>query len=782
MIKDTDDVGMAASNSFRQRLKESEKNDDWCIETIDFIRSHGRATDELDMDKLYRVYNGYMEHADYSYFTNPYGSASESTKDLGFPARIKDYPIIKPVIDLLVGEKSKRFTGWQVIVTNSDSIELYREELNKVLRRNLEQRAINTLNQLGYNTGVDSDPNVPKPQELYQQFTANYKDTRAIIGQEALEYILMYHRIFDQFLRGFLDFCVSGRVVSFRNVQHGDLQYEIFSPLQLTYEKGANDTFIEDSNWTKRIYEMTNSGVIDEFGDYLSEDEVKQLEEPEDANSGMLGSGGSMVSYIQGGYGVSDMSDTASHQGHRTKQCVIEHCVWRAFRQVGERKYIDEFGQEQSELVDKDLYEGKDITEWFWISDIWNGYCINNSIYIKMGRWEHQIHSLTRARRTPLPYNGRDYSDRHSPAQSMCNIGIPHQALHNLLHYKFELVMAKNRDKIILMDYHAIPKIKGWDEFKFMWMVDAFGFMFIDTTGKANPNFNQYTVLDASLGEYAKQMLDIMAMVKDEYEESIGVTRQRKGQMNSSDSVGGSQMALGQSAIINEELFKKYEEFEERELQHLLDLSQYAWRDGKKAVFVSSDRRNVMLDLDPKVYSNIDMGLFTKNNAKENEKLKQMKSLVDRIAQNPETKNRDLAEIIDADNYPQLKEYLDKADAAAAALAERQNVIQEQQTEAMLTNGREARDFESTENQLDRQNKLDVVSLQVGVTLATSDDGSNTQALERLRMIVDENLQNQKLNIEREKNQVAREKIQADIKKEEIKLRNPVAGETKTKK
>lgn len=776
MIKDTSNTGMNASNTFRQKLKESEKTEEWCIETIDFIRNHGDTNEQLDMAKLYRAYNGYMDHKDYSYFTNPYGSASESVKDLGFPARIKDYPIIKPLVDLLVGEKSKRFTGWQVVVTNPDSIEIYREELNKVLRRNLEQRAINVLNKLGMQTGVESDPNLETPAQLYEDFSSSYKDTRAIIGQEALEYILMYHRIFDQFLRGFLDFCVTGRVCSFRSVSHDDLRYEIISPMQYQGEKSPNDIFFEDSNWGKRTYELTNSAVIDEYGDELSDEEVKELEDPEDISLRTGFAGGAVTGFISN-HGSSNVSDTASQKGHALKQCVIDHCVWRAFRQVGVRPYIDEFGQEQEELVEKDGYKGTDVTEWFWISDIWEGTCINGSIYLKMKRWEYQINSLTRANRVPLPYNGRDYSDRHSPPQSIANIGIPHQALHNLLHYKFELIMAKNRDKIILMDYHAIPKVKGWDEYKFMWMADAFGWVFVDRTGKADKSFNQYQVLDASLGQYAQTMISLMNEVRSEYEESIGINRQRKGQMSASDAVGTSQFALGQSAIINEELFKKFEEFEERDLQHLVDLSQYAWRKGKKAVFVSSDRRNVMLDLDPVVYGNIDMGIFTKNSAKENEKLKQMKSLVDRIAQNPETKNRDLAEIIDADNYSQMKEYLDKADRLAAELAERQSAAQQEQVQANIQNSQEQRKFDEEQKALDRQNKIDVASIQAGVQLLSQPDTTNAEALQRLKMVIDQNLQNQKLSIEQQKNVTSNRKIDADVEMERIKLLNPVVGE-----
>ena len=647
--------------TFKQKLPESEKNEQWAKECMNFIASHGKHPEDLDGDKLYRAYNGYLDEADYSWLTNPYGSQSERAKTFKFPGKLRNYPIIKPVIDLLVGEKSKRFTGWQVVVSNPDSVNIYRDQLNEKLRKNLEQRAINVLNQLGFPTGVESEPNLPKPEQVYADFKASYRDSRAIVGQEALDYIIFYHRIFDQFLRGFLDFCIYGEVSSSRTIEGDELKYEIFSPQQFEYEKGPNNIFAEEANWQKRTWQMTNSQTLDMFKeDGLTEKDLESLEEPEDMTMRGTSNAG-FTTYIMGGSGVSYLEDTAGRKGHPTKMNTIDHCVWRAWREVGVVPYIDEFGQPQETLVDRS-YKGKDVSEWFWVSDPWEGYRIDGKHFVRMRRIPYTINSMSRANRVPLPYNGRVYSDRHTRKQSPTNIGIPYQALYNMLHYKFEQTMAKNKDKIILMDYHAIPRQFGWDEYKFMYMADAFGWVFFDRSGKADKQFNQYQVLDASLGQYAASMIDLMQSVKAEYEETLGINRQRKGQMAASDTVGGTQFALGQSAVMNEELFRKYEEFEEREMQYLLDLSQYAWRNGKKATFINSDRRNVILDIDPAVYPNADYGVFAKNNAKENEKLTQIKSLVDRIAQNPETTNVELAEILDSDNYAGLKEKLQKAD------------------------------------------------------------------------------------------------------------------------
>ena len=68
------------------------------------------------MHKYYDAYNGNLAEADYNYVINPYNSEKHKTK--GF-AKLRSYNIIKPVVDLLLGEKAKDLSH-QVVVRNSD--------------------------------------------------------------------------------------------------------------------------------------------------------------------------------------------------------------------------------------------------------------------------------------------------------------------------------------------------------------------------------------------------------------------------------------------------------------------------------------------------------------------------------------------------------------------------------------------------------------------------------------------------------------------------------------
>ena len=79
-------------------VSEKEKDDNWCESVIDGVVNYlandsGRIQENRTSDIInYEIYNGYLNNADLDYMTNQYGSA--------FPARLVNYPIIQPKIDL----------------------------------------------------------------------------------------------------------------------------------------------------------------------------------------------------------------------------------------------------------------------------------------------------------------------------------------------------------------------------------------------------------------------------------------------------------------------------------------------------------------------------------------------------------------------------------------------------------------------------------------------------------------------------------------------------------
>ena len=104
----------------KQKISRSRKTKDWAKDCIRaFInRSSFSTSTKHTLQTYYEAYNGNLREADYNYVTNPYNSEAFSKKN--FPARLRNYNILKPVVDLLLGEKAKRPLAYQEVVRNAD--------------------------------------------------------------------------------------------------------------------------------------------------------------------------------------------------------------------------------------------------------------------------------------------------------------------------------------------------------------------------------------------------------------------------------------------------------------------------------------------------------------------------------------------------------------------------------------------------------------------------------------------------------------------------------------
>jgi hypothetical protein len=101
-------------------VSEKEKNDEWCNSVLGSIVSYMSYNESSYGDSRtrdinnYSIYNGNINQGDYAYITEQYG--------LSYPARLVNYPIITPKIDLLVGEELKRPIDMKVSTINKEAV------------------------------------------------------------------------------------------------------------------------------------------------------------------------------------------------------------------------------------------------------------------------------------------------------------------------------------------------------------------------------------------------------------------------------------------------------------------------------------------------------------------------------------------------------------------------------------------------------------------------------------------------------------------------------------
>ena len=299
--------------------------------------------------------------------------------------------------------------------------------------------------------------------------------------------------------------------------------------------------------------------------------------------------------------------------------------------------------------------------------------------------------------------------------------------LYNIYHYRFELTMARNKDKVMMMPMGLLPKEFGKDPItKFLYYMESTSVGFFDETKpNAGAVLSALKAIDMSLGKYAEEMIGLMRAIKEEWWDTLGLNRQRYGDVSASSGKGVTEQAVFRSAIITEEIFRRFDKFTEKDYQGLLDLSKAAWIEGKKGMYINSDGRRAFLDINGIDHLESDYAVFVKDNTKEADKLEAIRQLVHPYAQKGTVKPHMLAEIIDGDNFSKVKSLLSKADKIEADIIEnsqekeRKNKLDVQH----LKNENDAanRELEIFKTNMDYQKGVDVAMIQSDTALISKE-------------------------------------------------------------
>lgn len=743
---------MSTTNIPQQSLPLSEKDQNWREETVEaYIRQAnfqlGANSYRQHLLKLYDYYNGKIDHSDYEYVLAPYGKKREN-----FPAKIRNFPLIKPSIDLLVGEKAKRPFNFTVVVESDDAETVRTMAMQEEINENLQKWMIAKLNKAGFNTGIEQEEEPPLPQEVQRVFERNWRDNRSVMAQKALEYLIPYLNYRDEAQKAWFDFLVSGYCFTHRGVRNNEPFFETLNPLDVDYDKDPNVEFVEDGNWAVIRELVSRSSVIDHFRKTLSKDDIERLENPRNTNRDVF------FWYNQDEQVFHDEWDNYTE---------LVTVYWKSLKKVGFRTYIDEFGEVYEEVVDEDyeMQENDIDLEWDWINEVWKGYRVDGDMFFGIEPLRAQRSSIDNPSKCKLPVNGRAYSDRNSSNISLVELGISYQLSYNVFKYRLENAIAKSKDILAMLDIELIPK--DWSMDKFMHILEATGIAWVNYQ-KEGLQFNpqHQSVLDMSI-KTIDQYISLLQYIKQEWEYVSGVSRQRMGQMSPYEGKATGEQAIIQSSHITEEYFRKFYSMEQRDLQALIDYSQIAWVDGKKANYVMPNSGQEFLDIDPEDYVHEEFGVFVKDANKEREKLEKMEQLGQAALQNGAPMSI-VTEIIDSDNFAELKGLVKEAEQHMEQLEQQAKKMEQQQQQAKIQEKQRERQFKAQQNELDRQNKVDIALIKEEFDNEDVQDMSEEE-IKRRKLQLEERFTekelNEKIRANKAQERLEEKKIQVDKQK-----------------
>ena len=604
--------------------KKVEKKGNWFIANAEYFigvsRFVGRtrSNDSRDLKVLYDVYNGKFPEKWFSAHTDPLSAKDPQHKI--FPAKIRPVSILRTNLDLLMGEYPRRPFVYQVNNLSDDSYSTYQENLKNAVTSNLmehfkylmaqEMIAQGLMDQKGNPVSEEASVEIERqmksielPDKLAEKFQTSYKDAVAIKGQKWLKRILATEFIRQKFSKFFKHWVISGETYSYKTINQGQLIYKPVSPLMLDYDKAPETDYIEDGDWVVSEEFISVSDAVDEYYDELKKEHIDSLEHKTVYNSPTH-----LYDHLS--------STLETNRGNKVRKL---HVVWKGKKKVGTLTSINpETGEMDQSLVDEDypVNPETEIVEWFWVNEIYECTKLGADIYVRKRPVPFQRNSMNNFSKTKLPYNGRKMSDMHSQNVSVLEIGIPIQIMYIIVTYTLERTIARSKGKIVLLDQRVIPTHGDWNEEKFFYYSEALGYALIDRNQiGVDKSYNQYQVIDMSLFDSIKQLIELQLHYKQEWDDLIGISRQRKGQTYASDLVGVNERATFQSTVITDTIFNLFEEWVEKELQGILDLTKFLAIDGVYKVWNETDLGTQLLEIEPTEYVSADLGIMVQNSA-----------------------------------------------------------------------------------------------------------------------------------------------------------------------
>ena len=670
----------------RQKLPLSKKGKKWQEDCVNYIIGEGNVTSGGnstsyygELQTYYNLYNSIFDEKDFKSITNPF-----KVED-GFPATPHDFNIIRPKVDLLIGEETKRPLNFRVIRTSQEATSEMQEKEKQMILQYIEAAITARMSPeeaQQFQQQLQSGEIMP-PEQIAKYMDKDYKDIVENTAYHSLTYLREKLDLDNEFIKGWKDGLISGREIYYVGVLNAEPYAERVNPICFSYDKSPDLEFIEDGSWCCRKMRMPITEVYDRYYDKLEEKDLDKLEEMIGSTPGRnLGDRSPVDMGIQ-----LRIYDNPIFEGSGKSLVNVWHCCWKSFKKIFYVTTTDDAGQPQINIVDETYQPvGNEVSiEPDWIVEVWEGYRAGSDLYFGIQPIEYQHVSIDNPNSQKLPYCGAIYSNTNSKPRSLVSILKPLQYMYIVLWYRLELAIARDKGKVVNMDITQIPKSMNISPAKWMHYLSSVGVNFINPyeegwnipgrEGGKPAQFNQITALDLTMSNVIAEYIQLMDKIEELAGTISGITQQREGAVSSSEMVGNVERSVVQSSHITEPLFWVHNQCKRRVLNMLLNTAKGAWEEtGKqKLQYIFDNGERAFLDITPKFYYE-DMDVFVSDTSKDLENIQKLQQLIQPAMQNGASL-LEAAEILTNDNFNIIKQKLKD-------MQTRQEQIQQQQQEA----------------------------------------------------------------------------------------------------
>lgn len=498
----------------------------------------------------------------------------------------------------------------------------------------------------------------------------------------------------------------------------------------------------------------------------------------------------------------------------------VTECYWQSQRKLGHLTKIDEDGNliqevitEDYKITDKPVYDltlVKDKTkenlvfgehiDWIWVNEVWKGVKISPNYQT---HWTERVDSFTPLYLDvrPLKFQFKGVSSLYGsrlPVEGFVNTTSvvqqmrPHQIGYNMVNNQIADILVDELGTIIVLDQNALPRQsmgEEWGQHNFAksWQVmKDFSILPLDTSitnTEVATNFQHFQSINLSQDARLKSRIELGMYFKEQAFETIGITRQRAGNIQAQETATGVQQAVNNSYAQTEPYFTQHTNFlMPRVKEMMLNAAQYynSTKPSVQLAYTNSQEEKVFFQIEGNKLLLRDYNVIPTGKPNQKAVLDQLKQLA---VENNTTNATiyDLMKMVASDSTSEVintaKEAVRRAQEEQQRQMQAEQEMLQQQIQAEAEDKERQRQFEAEQNQLDREARIVEQQIESLGFAADKDMNQNRvpDVMEVAQFNASTNLQNQQNLIKQQelqaKNDIANRTIDAKEKEIEAKER-----------
>lgn len=643
----------------RQKLPSKQKGEEWRKKHLDWADKNSYLYNSSVRRSLrgkkinYDLFNGILHEDDMKKTLNP------MNKRVGLiPKDIQHYSIINNPLNVLIGEEARRKHDYIVKVCNDDAISSI--EQNKV------KEAMARITDIITNESLSEEDAKAALENLQQYMNFNWQDLREKRANWLLKHYIKEVDFEKKMNEGFKDTLIASEEIYQFDIRSNEPTMDVLNPRKVYTLRNGYSSKIEDSDIIILDDYWSPSKIIDVFYNELKDSDVEYIENISNANlvqTDEMGNIDERNSFLYSPLVTEDNLENSvdafvfmgnNFAGLPNSAYVdnmgnirVLRIYWKSKRKIKKIKSYDpQTGEELYAFRDETYrinpFLGEE-EETLWINEIWEGTKIGDKVYVNMRPRPIQYLRLNNISECHAGIIGQIYNTNQAKPVSILDRMKPYQYMFNAVKDRLNKTIAKNYGKILELDKARMPS--GWDYQKWLYFIEQDNISVVDSfkegnkgasTGKMAGNFNTSgRPLDLEVGNSIQLYIELLEYLKNEMFEISGVSKQRQGQIENRETVGGIERAVSQSSHITEELFMIHDNVRKRCLRALLETAKIALKGrNKKIQFMTDDKVVAMLDVEGDEFSEMDYDIMVDNDMGDRDLKQKLEALAQAGIQN----------------------------------------------------------------------------------------------------------------------------------------------------